>query len=294
MGIKLQWDDQSSQSLDGIEIYRSATKIDSKNPGTPLVTLAGNSVAYEDNTVKNKSLYYYRIAVKKGSDRAWSDDMLSGYFAETGPGNNFVLRGDWNAGLMDFVPPSKFITNAALRAKLPALAALPGNGEPSNWYKFVYKGKVFFYPNASIVTASWSQLYSAGLVFGTDDVGMSPNGPTGTVNQRTVVSIGGLNYIVRLPRMSNIPLNQYLVNQADTLGGEWRETVARMVADGIDTTVGSRTRLFDDGSTVAAMGPHLQTSVNVAGVTGTRPETLTAYNSGSAVAQTLVLELIMP
>ncbi|AFQ96616.1 putative virion structural protein [Erwinia phage phiEaH2] len=294
MGIKLKWDDQSAQNLDGIEIYRSATKIDSNNPGAPLATIAGSATAYEDNSVLNKSLYYYRILAKKGTDKAWSENILAGYFAETGPGNPTPLRGDWNAGLMDTVLPQDLITNAALRAKVPSLAALSGAAEPGAWYKFCYKGTVFFCPSASIVTASWSQLYSAGLVYGTDDVGVSPSGPTGTVKQRTVVNINGLNYILRLPRMSTLPLNQYVVNQADTLGSEWRDTVARLVADGVDTSPGSRTRLFDLGSFANALGPHLNTNVNVAGVTSTKPETLVAYNSGASVAQTLVLELIMP
>lgn len=296
MGVKLKWDDQSSQKLDGIEIYRSASKIDTSNPGTLVATVAGTATAYEDNTVANKSIYYYRILAKKGTDKAWSENILAGYFSETGPGNTTPLRGDWLAGLMDIIPAASFITSAALRAKIPALAALSGGTEPTSWYKFTYKGKILFFPDSSLVTASWQQIYNAGLMFGTDDVGKVPAGVTpGTVNQRTVVEINGLRYIVRCPRLSTIPTDQFLTDQSQTLGSEWRDTMARCLLDGTDASEGAKLRLFDLSSVQIYFGPHYSSATVVTRTyNGTQPERLNTTTLTASIATSLVLELIMP
>lgn len=296
MGIKLKWGDVSAQALDAIEIYRATTPISSSNPGSPLVTLAGTAQNYEDNTITNKSLYYYRVAAKKGTERAWGDNLLAGYYAETGPGRSTPLRGDWDVGLMDLVPAANFITNAQLRAKVPALAALTVSNEPTNWYKFFRKGKVLFIPDTTIVSANWNQLYNAGLMYGTDDVGVKPSGvAAGTVNQKTVVNINGLNYILRCPRLSPLGFDQFITTQAQTEGSEWRDTMGRCLLAGMETQPNQKTRLYDATAIPLVFSPHY-TAASAVLRTGAAaaPETLNsiALTAGQAVA--MVLELIMP
>lgn len=295
MGIKLKWDDQTFQSPDAIEIYRSTNKIDSTNPGTPLATLAASATAYEDVTVVNKNTYYYRIAVKKGTDIAWSDNILAGYYSETGPGNSMPLRGDWQSCLMDFVPPANFITMAALKAKLPAIAGFT-TAEPSMWYKFFRNGKVLFIPNVAVINATWVQLYNAGLVYGTNDTGPRPAGvAAGTVNQYTTVDINGLRYLVRCPRMSNLPFNQLVTAQADTVGSEWRDTMARCLAYGVETQPEQKTRLYDDSNVPLAYSPHYTTTTTILRTaSATQPETWNSLSGLTAQSVALVLELVMP
>ncbi|QXO09868.1 hypothetical protein pEaSNUABM38_00146 [Erwinia phage pEa_SNUABM_38] len=295
MGIKLNWVDQSAQNLDAIEIYRSTSPIDSDNPGNPIATLPGNATGFDDTTVKNKNVYYYRVVAKKGVDRSWGPNQFTGYFAETGPGRPTPLRGDWNAALMDLIAPADFITNVALRAKVPSLAALQAGSEPTVWFKMFSKGKVFFVPNANIVTASWAQLYNAGLVYGVDGVGERPATiGAGVVNQKVTVDIGGRRYLIRCPRLSPLPETSFAAAQADTIGSEWRTTMGRMVRETVDPQPGSLTRLYDNTSLPNFFGTHYASVGNIVSVTGTKPETYATTPGGTNMAVGLVLELIMP
>ena len=292
MGIVLNWPDQSGQKLDAIEVYRGGSKISSSNPGSPIATLAGNAVTYEDQTVKNKNLYYYRIAAVKGGERAWGDNQLAAYFAETGPGRATVLRGDWNAGLMDTLIPADFSTMASIKSKIPGMAAMT-IGEPTAWYKFVYKGKVLFFPNVANISATWASLYNAGLVYGTDDFGQTPTGSYGSVKQRTIVNINSLEYIVRLPRLSTIPLSQYLTATDDTIGGEFRDTFARLMLT--TTTVnGQRTRLGDNTTGLLTLGPHLAAAGSCGAILAANQEVLSNGGLTTNCSHMLILELVMP
>lgn len=296
MGIKLKWPSMADQNLDAMEVYRGTTPIDSKSPGSPIATLAGTATEYEDTTVQNKSIYYYRLAARKGSERAWGANTASGYFSETGPGRTTPLRGDWNSGLMDILNVADFITPADLAAKLPALNNYGGRGNFSKWYKMCYKGKVLFVPDTYVVTASWNELYAAGLMFGEAGNGQIPAGvPSPAVAQRTIVNIGGLDYIVRCPKLSNIPYSQYLANQADTTASEWRSTVSRMARATVETQTDALPRFYDNQTTPAVVGPHLA-SVSTAAYHNPNTPGLLSTNVAftTRVSTVLVFELVMP
>lgn len=296
MGIKLQWDSMADQNLDAMEIYRGNTPIDSKAPGTPLATLAGTATEYEDNSVTNKSIYYYRICGVKGTERAWGANVTSGYFSETGPGRMVPFRGDWNAGYMDTLNVADFITPADLLAKVPALGNYGARGAFSQWYKMCYKGKVLFFPNAYVLQATWNELYAAGLMFGEAGNGQIPAGtPSPATPQRTVININGLDYILRAPKLSNLPYSQYLANQADTIESEWRSTFSRMSRATLETQDGALPRLYDNSSSIAVIGPHLASATTTATHGSTTPGQLAVTGAlTSRVATALVLELIMP
>lgn len=295
MGVILNWADQTAQDLDRIEIYRSTAPIDSASPGPVLALLAGTAVTYEDNTVVNKTIYYYRVVAVKGDERSWGSNQMVGYFADTGPGRQTPLRGDWNAGLMDFITPANFITNAALRAKVPALFGLTNAGEPTLWYKMCWKGKVFMVPNANIVSASWAQLYNAGLVYGENGVGERPTAiGVGAVNQMVTVEIAGNRYLLRCPKTSSLPDNEFSVGQADTLNSEWRDTVGRMSLLSLDPQATAKDRLYDSTSSPAVFGSNYASVGNIAIFAANKPETYATLAGGTALSVALVLELIMP
>lgn len=296
MGIRLKWDSQADQNLDAMEIYRSSSPIDSKAPGTPLATLAGTATEYEDTTVTNKSIYYYRICGVKGSERAWGANTTTGYFSETGPGRTVPFRGDWNSGYMDTVNVSDLITPADLLAKVPALGNFGARGNFTQWYKMCYKGKVLFFPNTYIVVATWNELYNAGLMFGEAGNGQTPAGvPSPATPQRTVVNINGLEYILRAPKLSNLPYSQYLTNQADTIGSEWRSTMTRLLRISLEPQDGALPRLYDNTATTGTLGPHLSSSTGTAIHMAAAPASLlTGGALTTRVTTALVLELVMP
>ena len=90
-------------------------------------------------------------------------------------------------------------------------------------------GGILFIPKMTIRhSISWDNLYSKGLVYGTDDNGLAPTGtPT---NQMRIVSKNGFNYKVRLIRGSSInPHNGTSgFNVAITQGSEWNELMYRV------------------------------------------------------------------
>lgn len=294
MGIKLAWDDQSTSQLDAIEIYRGTSPIELTSPGTPLVSLPPSATQYEDMTVKNKSLYYYRIAGVKGTERGFGENQLAGYFSETGPGREYPIRGDWNAGFMDYISSTQFITGADLMAKLPGFV-YGSVGSPSLWWKMCYQGKVLYLPNSAVVSASWNELYNAGLIYGTDDFGNSPAGVPGSVNQKRIVDINGLQYLVRCARFSNNPLNQYLTDQDDTLESEWRNTFSRLVLPSVYGAItGEKARLSDASSLPLMYSQHHNSPTTVTTTSTSNPAQLGILNKTGRYTVGLILELIMP
>lgn len=293
MGIKLNWDSQISQNLDAIEIYRGSSPINRDSPGIPLVTLSGDATSYEDKTVKNKNLYYYRIAGKKGAERGWGENKQVGYFSETGPGRSVPLRGDWNSGWMDFIPVAEFIDTANLISKIPGYVF--GTTGVSGWYKLCYKGKVLFIPNAAIFSLSYNDAYSIGILFGEDGVGQLPTGPAGSVNQRCVVNIAGLEYLVRMPRLTDFPTTQYLTTAEQYASGEYHGIIRRIASSVVDNASGQRSKLYDAPALPGyTMGPHRSAGANTtltypAQPANTLTTTLTSRNSVYPI-----LELIMP
>lgn len=106
------------------------------------------------------------------------------------PGNEFLLSGDLNAGFAGFVQPSEMGkigasnldfngTNLALELGLSAGTAINSD---TAWIKYVYGNKVCFRPIKPLrYSATWNQLYNAGIVYPTADEGLlPPNGRMGT------------------------------------------------------------------------------------------------------------------
>ncbi|QVW56302.1 hypothetical protein pEaSNUABM6_00166 [Erwinia phage pEa_SNUABM_6] len=294
MGVKISWDSQAGKGLDAIEVYRSKAKIDPQNPGSPLASLDPSLTSYEDFTAVNKNLYYYCLAAKKGNERSFGTNQLTGYFSETGPGNATVVRGSWNSGFMDKVPSASFITGADLAAKLSGLVYSGNPGVPNNWYKMACKGKVLFFPDAAMFNTTWNRFYDAGMVFGTDDFGKTPSGTPGSVNQKRVVEINGLQYIARLAKLSEIGLDKYLTVQDDTIASEYRSTLTRMVRATIEPQNGALRRLGDFTSVPIMLGQHLATATQAAYAPAGAPATLTNVAITTNIATAIVLELIMP
>ncbi|AXF51138.1 putative virion structural protein 14 [Salmonella phage SPAsTU] len=295
MGIKLRWNDQSAQQLDAIEIYRSANVIDISNPGAPYKTLAGTAVEFEDTDVRNKELWHYRLAAVKGEERAWGEDQVGGYFSETGPGRDTPLRGTWAAGFMEMLPVADFITGPDLRLKVPALGTWGSAWNPSYWFKMVHNGNIIYVPDSNIVTATWNELYNAGLVYGTNDFGKTPLGDAGAVNQRTVIEINGLEYILRLPRISAKPTSEYITGTADMQGSEWKDVISRLNSSTISNDPSARTRLFDTTSGWITISPHWTKENTASNVVAANNEVLGAGIAiGTRATVMLVLELVQP
>lgn len=299
MGITINWDDQTDQALDAIEVYRSTSPIDINNPGTPIATLAADARSYEDTGVKVGNTYYYCVAVVKGANRSFGAVQSQGYYANLGPGPQKILRGDWVRGYFGEMTPTEWVTPVDVANKIKAavkstagLSFTTSTG--SLWFKFVYKGKILFIPNLNLVTSNnWQTAYNAGFIFGTDDFGNSPTGVPGAVNQRCIIEIGGLQYIARAIRLSDKPTTHYLTDPVEFFDSEWKATYARLRADGTALTDPTMWLRVNDLSSINGTGsPHMADSASFAAVSNSAPETLTKTAKTSSIGWMVLLELL--
>lgn len=299
MGIKLKWDSQTDQHLDSVEIYRSDKPIDPNSPGTPVATLAGDAVAWEDTNVRVGNTYYYSVAVVKGSNRSFAANQTQGYYSNLGPGPSKVIRGDWLRGYFGEIAPTEWATVTDVTDKIKAqLKSVVGITLAVNttdiWYKFVYKGKILIIPNRQLITSSnWQNGYNAGFIYGTNDFGKTPTGDAGNVNQLTIIEVSGQRYIARAIRLSDKPFTQYLTDAADFNDSEWKGTYARLRVDPTaltDATI--QPRLSDAASINGTGSAHMADTTKLATVSNTAPETLTSAVKTGSINWMVVLELI--
>lgn len=297
MGIKLNWDDQTDQNLDAVEIYRTTVPFDPNNPGSPLVTLAGDATSYEDNAVNVGNTYYYTVAVKKGDDRSFAATQTQGYYSNLGPGPKTILRGDWTCGYFGEIPNADWVSPVdvveKIKVVLNSITGLSFTTNSANWHKFVYQGKIFFTPSGQLITSTWQNAYNAGFLFGEDGFGELPTGPAGNVNQKKVIEIDGQRYLVRPMRMTNKPTTQYLTTQEDFFDGEWKATFARLRTDANALTDPMiRPRFNDYGSLPYCGGPHLASASATATADSRNVELIATTALTATVNWLIVLELI--
>lgn len=241
MSIKIDW---TAMAADSLTLYWSNTPFTWDALPVNTIPLSGSDTTYTDTTVPDKTVRYYMLeAVKAGATTQYSQCLCYGSFAKTGPGNNTVLRGTWEAGYMGFVPAAQLFTISGLRTAVGTtnqLGTAPADNTMTGWYKFVFKGKILFFPNAGFTTggsATWSQIYNLGLVYGTDDFGAAPFNLTTVgaqpaintlVNQKKVVTVGSDSFLVRIPKNSTLPTDQNVPDRTTFKGSEWCELMCSM------------------------------------------------------------------
>lgn len=299
MSIKLNWDDQTDQNLDAIEVYRSETPIDENNPGSPIANLPASATEYEDTNVRVGKTYYYVIAVVKGGNRSFTANQTQGYYSNLGPCGQVLKAGDWKRGYFGEITAAEWVTvldvNNKIRDQLKSLTGITFRTDTANlWYKFVYKGKILFIPNVPMIgSTNWQTGYNAGFVYGSDDFGKNPDGDAGAVNQRVIIEIGGHQFIARAIRLSDKPTTQYLTDQLDFNDSEWKGTYSRLRLDAgalTDPTIQPR---FSDLSSLYATGSaHMADASSMASVVAATPETLSKVAKTASINWMVVLELL--
>lgn len=311
MTIRLSWPSQASKALTAIEIYRkvghSAT-LDVNNPGSPIATVSGTATEYVEPVANltEKTVYTYWVAAVKDTERLFSAPIVQGFFLDTGPGPQKLLMGDWYAGYFGQVSTTEFASRDDIMGPNSGLTATQqaqfNTSGMSGWYKFVFKGRILFYPNRATGYRDITAIYNAGMVYGTDDAGGTrPNG-VAAVTQNAMFTKGGYKYRVRLP---------YYTDYANAGGtdydsGEWRNTMARMFGTTYNysafdqgkfsaqpsLSAGSSSSPSDSGST--AMAPLYTTTTTMHNV-GYNPYSIT-YDTNTSFTwyAMFVFELVLP
>lgn len=205
---KLSWTNPNGATPITVKIYRGTSPIDRANLTGLLATLSAGETTYTDNTALRGVTYYYVYETTSATDRTVSPNYQIVTVPRRGAGPNVLKAGDFNYGYFGSLPSSSFININALRTAVNFLTGTVLTVSPK-WHKFVRNGKVIYLPEqCSVQNVSWTQLYTAGLVFGSNDNGPY-NANAGNVNQNAQVTIGADTYRVRLMRGYNDDYNVF-------------------------------------------------------------------------------------
>lgn len=233
MAIRLDWASLVNKVYDRINIYRSSTPFDfTQILPDPYATVPPDSTTYTDTAPADNTAYWYLIGGEKGGRVTAGVPVSMGNFPDSGPGPKNIIRGDWFSGYFGEVSLDEMFTLTEIKAQLTAVSSWALLA-PSIWHKFVFKGKILFFPDKALTSAgiSWNTLYLAGVVYGTDTVGGTPTGASGgpgfTVIQSARMTKGGWSFKVRLPLLSTLPTTSFVPNNTGTVDSEYRNTLAR-------------------------------------------------------------------
>jgi hypothetical protein len=230
MPIKLDWIDHNV-GAESRKVYRSLTKIDQGNLGTPLVTLPGTALTYTDTTVQRGVTYHYVVTSVVGTDEAPSAEFIIAYIPYTGPGPQTLIRGTWDYGYFGRVAMEDIFS----QQELFNACGLPSSGTINNaanyWHKVVHKGKILFFANNHLASAlSFANIYNAGCVYGNRPSAEWPAAiktQLGTVEQNKIVSSSIHKFYVRLPTSRGV-MSSTSTASIDLRGGEYDGALAGM------------------------------------------------------------------
>lgn len=200
MDLKLLWQDINTVDTT-ITIYRSDDPIDKSALPSPVATLPNGTTEWTDpNTVRGK-YYYYMFKTVSADDEVFSRNYHIQAVPRFGPGPNDLIYGNYELGYFGSIPSSEFISAVKLKELTDFTAVVLNTNLAPTWHKYARKGKIYIVPNSALSTLSptWSTIYLAGLVYGTDDNGITPLGNTPT-NQMKKIKVGPDTFIVRLMR----------------------------------------------------------------------------------------------
>lgn len=235
MDLKILWQDINTVNT-SIRIYRGDTPINKDSLPSPVATLGTGITTWTDPNAVRGKFYYYMFETYSTDDRVFSQNYYIQAVPRLGPGPNELKEGNYELGFFGTLTSSEFISNTGLRNLVGFQAGLGGTPTQVNvaplWYKYARNGKVLIIPNAVLgQSITGSQVYAAGLYYGTNDNGPAGNPFIGTpVNQNKRVTIGPDTFIVRLMRgysdtINNIPSAQVANTEPTEYVNEWNDLV---------------------------------------------------------------------
>lgn len=154
-------------------------------------------------------------------------------YPDSGPGPKTLRYGTSDLGYFGEVTANELLTLNELRRQLNFWGGTDNAPSPT-WIKMFSAGKVIYFPTqAAAVGIGWNMLYSAGLVYGTDDNGIVPGSPG--VNQMAVVNKDAFNFKVRCFKSQVVdPANHgglEAIGTSDILkAGEWGTIISAIIS----------------------------------------------------------------
>lgn len=207
MAIRLKLKNRTPD-LTEYRIYRFEGIFDVISPPPPLVVLPGTAEEFLDTNVERNVLYQYCVGAVKGGQETFSKVHHLGYIPYTGPGPQELKYGDHKYGYYGRVSPILLPSATDLATEF-TLSWPRAAAAPLYWLKFIIDGKILFIPTASLFnTASFDDVYAAGLAFGIQGTGLdlmpANRRPATAVNQWRTILKDNDEFLVRLPRAEGL------------------------------------------------------------------------------------------
>lgn len=195
MNLKLLWTDINTVDVT-VKIYRSDNPIDPAALPAPIMTLSAGEETWTDPDAVRGRYYNYMFETISATDSSLSQNYRIQAVPRLGPGPSELKYGDYNYGYFGSIPSNELINTNNLRAAVNFPFGAGSNLSPT-WHKYVRNGKVFFVPNTCLgQSVQWTQIYSAGIMFGVAGPGNHRNGAA-AVDQLKTITIGADTFIVR-------------------------------------------------------------------------------------------------
>lgn len=219
MSITLRW--TNPVDPDEIVVYKATERFTQDTLPDVYVTIDGSSTSYSDPMVTPNTVYYYMVGKRVGSALYLSALLVECYMQDKGPGPTKVKFGDWSSGFMGFVNNEEVVDNIHLaefiQSKVGVVFTPATNEQTNQWIKLVVDGRIIYVPTLNLNVnyyLTWNQVYLAGLAYGIDGPGYTPDGLTPT-NQMTVLEHNNRKFIVRLMDYFGTTTN---TNRGDQIG----------------------------------------------------------------------------
>lgn len=209
MSITVNWPAVANST--GYVLYRNAgSPVNMASPPSDKVDVPAGTTTYTYTSGVNNTLYYILVGAKQADGSiTYSDQILVGYYPDTGPGPQSLLRGDWTFGYFGEVSVFELFTvpelYTAFYAQTGANAIVP-NSNPviTLYHKCIVNGRIVFMPdNAySAATTTPTIMQNSKLIVQDADY----------TNKGLTVAKNGYEFIARCPHASANPVATVLPN----------------------------------------------------------------------------------
>lgn len=316
MGIKLDWNNPNAALTKEIKVYRSLSKITDLGLATLIATLSAAATTYTDTEAPLNTVAHYQLVFVGLDDQLYpcGSRPYGNFLNGTGPGAQDLMCGTWECGYFGTVPVGQIYTPDELRtalntASISGVTAGVTNAQMTLWHKFVWEGKIVFYPQGYLIGGiRWSTIYNKGWMHGIDGPGPRPitsNVPA-AIDQKVLLTKSGFTYRVRTPKGLNKPVDQVWTganNDEYLAGSEWDSLLSASRLSGqtrpFNTTGLGHLQSISTGTETTmwmSITQHAATTADVSHARGTAAnidiDTITASGSGVLWMPVLQLEFI--
>lgn len=207
MSVTINWN--AANNAVSYNVYQSTSGFTNATlPANPVKVLAP-ATTLEVTAVTPNTIYYFMVS-SVGSDgsETLGQVFTVGYFSDTGPGPQTLLRGDWEFGYFGMIPVTGLFTLPEIKSYFPNIASGWNMGVISSYHKVVCNKRILFIPNTPTINTVFSG--STNVVNTLATLGIAP-----TIANSQIMSKNGYDFAYRLPNTSLSDANYLALKPLD-------------------------------------------------------------------------------